>query len=115
MEMVRITILGDSPASVAGGRCQTVGYMVSGNTKQHISHFCFRFLDDERKWGNVAQLSFALVWTVDGNSGRSLQSHRNLTPSYIVRGAGKYLCRGFTQYSTGQALFPEASTKVDNY
>lgn len=34
--------------------------------------------------GNAMQLSFALVWTVDSNRGRDLQSHRNLMLSFIV-------------------------------
>lgn len=44
MEIGRITILGDSPSPVAGGRCQTVSYMISGNREQHRAISCSAFL-----------------------------------------------------------------------
>lgn len=63
MEIGRITILGASPSPAAGGRCQTVSYMISGNTEQHRTISCSALL--------YLYLSFELgsasIGTVDSN------------------------------------------------
>lgn len=61
MEIGRITILSDSPSPAAGGRCQTVSYMISGNTEQHraISAFLYLYLSLE--------LGSASIGTVDSH------------------------------------------------
>lgn len=65
MEIGRITILGDSPGPAAGGRCQTVSYMVSGNSEQHRTISCSAFLDLYLS----LELGSASIGTVD-SSGR---------------------------------------------
>lgn len=80
MEIGRITILADSPSPAAGGRCQTVSYMISGNTEQHrtISSsallYLYLWLCLHRDSGQQRALGLCL----------GLPSQRNLMLSVIV-------------------------------
>lgn len=80
MDIGRITILGDSPSPAAGGRCQTVSYMISGNTEQHRTHsssallYLYLRLCLHRDSGQQRALGLRL----------RLQSQRNLMLSVIV-------------------------------